>query len=441
MNRFFLSPREWLVLCGAGVGCLAAWLLPGPKPDAVAGRLGYPEFLLALLSSGLLLSVLLVVLQARPNRKQVAFRTAAVWLGTLGAWIAWETIVWLLPPRHPMDNPFYTRSLGRAGDELPFERPPHLHWEGWSRGDLRMDKQDPDPSSQRVTFVTDLQGFRNSEDRTQADLVFLGDSFTEAGSVAEEDTFVRQTAESLGWTARNLGRSGYTPPVELVVLARYALPCRPRAVVWQIAESNDLEEAVHYLKWVAAGRPAVFSVGLDPLNAWEQFSPSWRLFRRLRTPKPWPLRGTFRDRTGQVHEIRFLEMPSRAQSPLEHPGWPVMERSLREGAQLLRDRKIPLLLVLIPMKARGMGPSVELDAELQKKLGSSWDLLESQTLAAQLKTLCQELEVTFLDTTPALRSAAAAGEVVYLPFDTHLAPAGHQVVSAALVEAIQRACQ
>src|SRR6185369_5953031 len=136
-------------------------------------------------------------------------------------------------------------------DDLPFERPAHLHWEGLSRGDLAILNQDDDPYATRVTFVTDHEGFRNGRDQDRANLVFLGDSLTEAGNLPEDDTFVRRTATAMNTTARNLGRAGYTAPTELIVLRKYGLTCRPRAVVWQIAESNDLVEAVMFQNWLA----------------------------------------------------------------------------------------------------------------------------------------------------------------------------------------------
>ena len=57
----------------------------------------------------------------------------------------------------------------------------------------------------------------------QADIVFIGDSFTEAASVAEEDTFVRRVAKASGLKAVNLGRGAYGPQQELIVLKRYGL--------------------------------------------------------------------------------------------------------------------------------------------------------------------------------------------------------------------------
>lgn len=437
MNSLLASWRVVAVLALTAVVCLAAWLLPTAKPEAVAGRLSYFQFLLALLVSGLLVTVAVVACFPAARRRAVAFRLGALWLGGGVALVIWETTARLLPPRHAMDNPWYLFSSQgvAAGDDLPFERPPHLRWQGLSRGDLAILNGDADPNAVPVTFVTDHQGFRNGEDRSQADLVFLGDSFTEAGNVPEADTFVQLTATALKQTARNLGRAGYTGPSELLVLKKYGLASKPRTVVWQIAESNDLYEAVLFQEWEEDGRPpylalkAVQQAGqVDP---WKQRSPTWRLFQQFSSPRLWPLRGDFRDKDGRVHDVRFLELPSQSHSPVGNPGWPILAKSLRDGANLLRGETIDLVVLNIPTKVRGLGPSLTTAVPIQ-------DMPESMTLATHLGQLCKELNVPFVDATPLLRAAAASGELVYLAYDTHLSVQGHQVVSAALVDVIRK---
>jgi len=466
MRRLSLSGRELLILGAATAACVAAWLLPGAKPGAVAGRLNYGQFVLALLVSALLACIFLASLASPARRRLARFRAAAVCLSTTAAILVWEIAAFLWPQRPLMDNPAYLFSgQGFEGSAaLPFERPAHMHWEGLSSGDLAGLNEDADPYATQVTFVTDHEGFRNGQDWAHADLVFLGDSFTEAGNIAERDTFVQRTAAALGRTARNLGRAGYTGPTELIVLQKYGLRCRPRTVVWQIAESNDLIEALTYAEWMAAGRPDYLSfIGMRQRTAsGRQFSPTWRLFRWLREPPSWPRGGAFQDREGRIHQIRFEELPSRMQSPVKHPGWPILAESLRAGANLLRDENVPLLVLLVPMKARGLGSSVRLNAGSRAALVSDWnipafgaawddpesgseqligsdgDMPEAMTLATHLRKLCDELGVLFVDATPPLRAAAAAGDLVYQPFDTHLSPEGHRVVSEALVEELKK---
>jgi hypothetical protein len=448
---------KFKVLCvgAAALVCVAAWVVPGHKQGAVAGRLAYWQFLLALVATAGFVSALILALAPATRLRPVAFRIAAVWLGVLSAILIWEGAAYLMPPRHEMDNPWYIltrRGVQESEDMLPFERPPHLKWEGMSRGDLAILNHDDDPSARPVSFATDFEGFRNGQDIEQADLIFLGDSFTEAGNVPEEETFVRLTAQATGLSTRNLGRALHTGPTELLVLKKYGLKCQPRIVIWQLTEANDLEEAVDYRDWIAAGRPNFFdwllheryqlpreqtNDGGARTQSWERRSPTFRLFSWLRTPKPWTLSGTFCDKAGQDHEVRFSCWILQQHIPVNHAGWPLLEQSIKDGAKLLRDHQIRLIVVHIPVKIRVVEPWLRL-SDAAKARRPQREFPPEMTLAYYLNRLCRELDVPFVDATPALKDATAAGELVYLPFDTHLSPRGHEIVSKLVVDALRK---
>src|SRR6185369_11374903 len=247
----------WLSAVLWGVAAIAFYSLSSPRPRSVLGRLDYPQFLAAAWMIVLCAAAAFVALAAPENRRSRLFRTGAVLLGTLFALAACEALAWFWPVKHPLDNPWYLDGGGgaHASKELLITRPPHLFWRGSSRGDLALERDDVDPFARTITFQTDRDGFRNSRDIDTAEIVFIGDSFTEAGNVLEEETFVRQTERITGKTVRNLGRAAYSPFVELIVLNHYALPCQPRIVVWQISEMNDLWEEVLYKRWNETGRP------------------------------------------------------------------------------------------------------------------------------------------------------------------------------------------
>jgi hypothetical protein len=443
-------PVRWLLVGLLSALCAAAWLLPEEKPElAVAGRLDYAQFVLAMIATAGLASTLIVALAAPPRRRTIAFRIAAVCIGFVVPVLAWEVFAALQPARHPMENPFYVFTYIRTGqgletaDDLPFKRPPHLRWEGVTRGDLAVLNGDADPYGRRVTFTTDSEGFRNGQELRQADLVFLGDSFTEAGNLPEEETFVRLVASATGLSARNMGTSGYTAPTELLVLKKYGLACNPQTVIWQIAESNDLSEAALFQRWIDEGRPNYLQKLTEANRSkenegWQQHSPSYQLFCLLRSPPIWPLSGTFRDNTGRDYEVRFHSWPSRDQSPVGHPGWPVLADAIEQGAKLLRDREIRLIVMLVPMKIRVMLDAVHMSEPMRQAIRPNWDIPQPTTMASHLETLCQKLNVPFLDLTPVLKAHTANGDLVYLPLDTHLSPVGHKIVGQKLTDLLAR---
>lgn len=383
----------------------------------------------------------------------VALRAAAVCLGLIIPLLGWEVIAWLWPPRHLMDNPWYTFT-GEAlmGDnDLPFVRPPHLRWTGLSRGDLAVFAEERDPDAHVVTFHTDALGFRNSCESTRASIVFVGDSYTEAGNVQEAETFAERTGKRLGRTVRNLGQARQCPPGELIILQKFGLGFRPKTVVWQISEPNDLPESIDFRAWEQSGKPRYVPGGTKAVSrgeAWKRRSLVWRLARSIGA-SPWPLSGLFCDAKGRSQRFLFLPMlPGSPQSPVGNNGWPIVAEAIEQGASILKQQNIQLVVVLVPMKLRVMADyikfdemSLEIDGrtyKLEGHLPEGWDLAPDATLASYLAGLCERLGIGFVDSTDKLKMHAARGEAVFFPKDTHLSASGHRIVSDLIIDALNR---
>lgn len=406
----------------------------------MAGAFSYAAFLLSILGIAAALSFLVVWVWPARRRRRVGFRIAAVWLGIGIALAGWELAALLLPVGEPLDNPWYVFNAGgmRNSETLMVERPPHIRWSGWSRGDLSVLSGEPDQYARRITFETDFEGFRNSRDLSSADILFLGDSFTEAGNVPEAETFAARTADLLDRTGRNLGRATYCPSAELAVLLEFGLPCRPNLVVWQIAESNDLLEEVAYQEWSDLGR---LSLPLrdrpDWISAWKRRSPTHQLYVRYAAPYTWPYGGIFDDSQGRPVRMLFLTSPTADQRPDGHAGWPLLAGALRAGAAELQEHGAQLIVLLIPMKIRVYGPHVVFDDSFAEARQGAWNIPETETLGFHLAALCAELDVPFINAAPILQAAAGRGELVYLPADTHLSSAGHRLVAEQIVTAVR----
>jgi hypothetical protein len=336
-----------------------------------------------------------------------------------------------------------------ADGDLPWVRPANLNWTGSSRGDLAMETNSPDPEARVVTFQTDFEGFRNSRDLVEAEIIFIGDSFTEAGNVPEEETFVWLTGRSLQSVTRNMGVAGYAPPSELIALQKFGLKCQPRVVVWQIAETNDLDDSVFFVQWQQAGRPSVlpgFSKAKPThMQGWQRRSPSHLLFNLLRRDQSWPFRGDFMDGDGITHTLRFeMSFPPDVR---QHPGWPIIEFTLASGAQMLRENNIELVVLLVPRKLRVMAPFTDFHeislptdrrgVTIKHHLPDGWDLQPEARLSTQLKNLCNQMKVAFVDSTTRLKEHASTGALVYQSMDTHLSPVGHEIVAELLVETLE----
>lgn len=435
--------RPLCLLAAALCAVVAAsiFLFAEEKLGAVFGRLDYRQFWLAIASAAAAILLALPAFLPSPMVRPFLFRTLAVAGSGLACLAVVEAACWRLPARHVMDNPWYAMDGGQvqATEQLPWIRPPHLYWKGTSRGDIARLCGDPDPYAEEVVFQTDYQGFRNSQDLKQADVVFIGDSFTEAGNIPEEQTFVHRVGRDLNVSVRNLGRAGYTGPTELIVLREFGLPCKPKLVVWQVCEANDLDECLLYQDWVRRGRPKDYYVSTDdpystPLMLWRGRSPTYRIFSWFRR-RNWDFTGAFTDEHGGEHTIYFLRKFGTGQSPAEHDGWPILQSSLNDAAQLLREQGIPWIVLYIPMKTRILAERVSFTPQTQREMrgwGTPRSLLEDY-----VAQFCREQVVPFCTTTPALMQATRRGKLVYLPMDTHLSALGHEVVAETLAPFLQ----
>lgn len=423
----------------------AVWLSSAPKLGGVAGLLNYWQLwtFVGTASAG----TALAVVSGLPKHliRPYLFRLLASGCGLLFCLVAVEVFCWLLPSRHVMDNPWYAmdREGVRPSDRLPWTRPPNLYWEGTSRGDIARISGDPDPGARHVVFQTDYQGFRNSKGLPQAQVVFIGDSFTEAGNTPEDETFVHRVGQNLGVSVRNLGRSGYSSPAELIVLREYGLACQPRVVVWQICEANDLDEALAFQQWVAKGRPREHFLHAEDPNwtrtrLWQQRSPTHQIFALLRE-RNWDFVGRFTDEHRTVQQVYFLRKFGIGQSPAEHEGWPIFHESLRAAAELLKQAKIPWIVLYIPMKFRVLVGLVGFDEATQRELLAAG--FPRSSLEDYVHRFCRENDVPLCSVTVPLQRAASQGKLVYLPLDTHLSPAGHEVVSEVLSPMVHQLLQ
>ena len=156
---------------------------------------------LALLLSPLTFGVLTISMWLyRQDKKETGFKTSIIYLTLIGIWLVFEGYNYVSVKRNGVLNPSYTWSnqMTTASDNgLPYMHRPNMNWNGLSHGDLAVLNADSDPYARKVQFKTDSQGFRNHREYGQAQIVVVGDLFTEAGNVNEEDTYCAQLAKLL----------------------------------------------------------------------------------------------------------------------------------------------------------------------------------------------------------------------------------------------------
>jgi hypothetical protein len=424
-----------------------------------SGAMDYWRLMLASVAGLALILIVFVASLPLRLRRPVGMRITAVFGALLLVVGVYEICCYQIPLNRVENNPWYL-ATGEAIDEtnplLPYVRPPHINWTGPSHGNLAARRYEQDPYAEQVTFQTDGEGFRNSKDISQADVVFIGDSYTEAGNVNEENTFVQLVGAQLDTSVRNMGRAGYFPETELIVLQEQGLACQPKLVVWQIAEANDLADMRFYAKWLNDARQGfpwsyrqVLSGKATKLQGWMHRSLTYRLYKTVRKvdlfqDTDWS--GTFRDAQGEPWRMRLGPPPDASFLPERTGEFHKLGRTVQHGHRLLQERGIALLVVVIPTKFRVLAPTLDFDEQIVAKLKQGpfplsaplWDVPPGVSIAARIQQFLSEAGVPCVDATAALRQSAQAGVMLYPPNDTHLSSQGHQVFSQIIVKHIKR---
>jgi hypothetical protein len=388
--------------------------------------LGLPIALAALWMSGVWLA------PARFNRAlQLRLITAAVATGVtlvvfdaaylLGVQKVWQGSFWY-------DELGVTQTYNSLDPDLGYRRKPHLNFTGMRN---MANGQAAPWFTRRFQYRSDEHGFRNPPGIRQADVVFIGDSFTEACQVAEEETFTRQVETRSGLRVVNLGLSGYGPQQELLVLRRYGLAYRPGFVVWQLWEGNDLADAERYLRWKR-----------DPSGNWQALTKrcySESLLVRLLNLTRKDVRvvassdeeATLRQTDGL--KMRLQREPAYiADASARHPvGLADTERAIEEGFRLCRARGIEQVVLFIPLRSRVLEPYIDYDNPgARDRAFPDGSVRDRRDMGSRLAAFCQELGCPAIDLLPAMRAAAAVdNRRLYLLRDPHLDVDGHALVA------------
>lgn len=330
-----------------------------------------------------------------------------------GAWKPAHTDVWF-------DNISITKKDNLPDEELGFARKPRVEWQGTLKS-----------SSRYLTYRTDENGFRNPLGITKADVVFVGDSFTEAGSVPEEETFAQQFHSQTKLSVVNLGRGYYGPQQELIVLKRYGFKYDPRLVIWQIFEGNDLTDATRFAKWKA-------DLGQHDsiLLRYTKSSIIGALLART-MPAPFGSPRMFEDRSGQTGRL-FVDYSYVPDEPAREPlGMAETRKAIEEGYNSCQSHGVKLLVIFIPIKVRVMGPYIRFNDETDRNFYLPGGKQDSDTdFGSEVAKLCKQLGCPFMDMTAALRRRAAEDnrKIYSTAQDSHLDTDGLAVVAQTLAE-------
>ena len=318
--------------------------------------------------------------------------------------------------------------------EFSFRRPPNAHWSGYLRSNMAQYFNLPIHSAYRQTFTTDGRGFRNAMTLDRADIALIGDSYIEGAYVSDEETVSVRLHQLTDRPVANLGVSGYGTMQELKVFERYALPLGPRMAAWFFFEGNDLDDDQTFENAMAYEQGVPAPSAPTPRSVrWREFlkrSFTANAFMQLRemsdglVPNGIDSFGWFRDREGAVHRFYFFDFyATRALGEYERERFETTKATFRQGAAIAREHGIRLVVFYIPIKFRVYGEFCAFPAGSPCPGWHPWDL------ETRFAAFCREAGIEFVSLTEPMRGAAAAGDLLYAPEDSHWNAAGHAFVA------------
>ncbi len=227
-------------------------------------------------------------------------------------------------------------------------------------------------------------------------IAVLGDSVAAGLGVAIEDTLGRRLEAGLGppWQVLNFAVDGHTLADEYTIARERAVLFGPEALVFVLCP-NDLG---------------------DPFRAGERGLTARRAKERLLS---------YSRLLSRVDEFLYRRRDDNLHALGMRPCWGVVESNLGLVAEEFAARALPVLVVFVPYGNQLDRP--ELDPHCQGRLAS----------------MCEALDVPFLDATSALRAHGSPGlypapeESFLYPRDhVHPTPAGHRVLAEAIRTAL-----
>jgi lysophospholipase L1-like esterase len=336
----------------------------------------------------------------------------------------------------------------------------------------------------RFSFQTDAEGFRNPAVRDRVEIAALGDSFTDAMTMAGEASWPARLEGVLGVPVQNYGTAGFGPQQELLALKEFVAPRRPHTVVLAFFAGNDIFDAEAFDIFQRSGgtvkRPQPgwrISSVISRAESWFVVSALRAGGRGLATrdvalaaePVHVPQvdlpqvdvtdapalafdRGWF-DLPVSGRRLRWAFMPPylntlnfSRQDLAARRGWRLTSDAIREMQTVSASFGAQFVVMFVPFKSQAYLPLAQaamsrddLAAAFRfylERFGSTIDvdrMLANRLAQNQLmKQLCAEAGIPFLDTTPTLTARAASGENVYFPDESHLNELGEALIADTL---------
>jgi hypothetical protein len=332
--------------------------------------------------------------------------------------------------------PIYFRMPTHPSGETFFTRKPGCTWTGKPLQTLLKNHRSTDSAytdEQEITLRYSQEGFRNPDDLSDWDIAVAGDSFTESGYLPESQIFTGITAAKLSRRVKNLGITDTGNLAHAHYLESYGKAASCRTAVLAFFEGNDLSDNVHEVEAIDHHQKTGERPSHDIPRQPSFLKAIWTLlrdFKKLKVSDRSYANAYFKSGDQEL-PVTIADAPPTSEQMSEKEKNALAQALDRFLAASQKHGMKPHLLYL-PCKRRVMHGHLRHGADYPQPDWQPGDL--PQFISSE----CQKRGILFIDASPALSSAAAAGQNTFNPiYDTHYNLEGHRLVGEVLAEALK----
>ncbi len=462
-------------LATVGITALAAvaWVMPSnivrlisKEEFILLGRYGIDHFHAAVILS-LLSAVCIYLVFAPPGKKRQRRLAVAAW--SLVAVVTLASVDLLL--RVAFDDAAYVH-VG----ELRL-RPPNMDhtlvYEDRPLPQRSLPVIRPGYPSYEMRMRTDSRGLRNARALTEADVLLLGDSFTEGSRVGDGNTWASLLAAESGLAVYNLANSGDDPQKYLAKFDLFGRDLGAGTIIVALYEGNDFrrsEPLRHSVEDYDLGERISNYFRFAPIRVrYERLLRQWLGPVRADAPVesggaldwlPFAFEANGRTSWYFVKPKRIALLFTSADEFAADTGWHTARDAVDAVISAAARKGARVIVAYVPTKARVMLPLVvgRLDAadvvRYVQLLGDRLpegltDVRDNEQLATAVTRFEGDMEkvvgeyfrdrgIMFVSLTEPLRAAARDGVQTYFTYDQHWTPDGHRVVAEEMLRALGR---
>lgn len=320
--------------------------------------------------------------------------------------------------------------------DIYFHRAGPVSWTGKPLQTLLQLKNSTDHAYEDEASFTasyDADGFRNPEGMKDWQVVVVGDSFVESGSLPFDQIFTTQASRLSGLNIRNLGVCNTGNLSHLEYFKQFGKSPSCKHAILAFYDGNDIVDTSRETEELATYRKTQMRPSREAVLQPSLIKAAVQVFRSVvLPPRPRRYQDAWLLTGGQETPLTMRGSPMPLDPETMSPAQKEMlAQVIRDWAESVRQQGIQPWLLYIPANNRTYQGLARFDSNADPH-ARDW---KPGSLPAYVRSLCETADVHFIDACPPLRQAAEKGVLVYNRIlDTHLNAEGSRLIGELLAK-------